>query len=83
MQRKLLPFMILFAAVLCVLIILPMSWLVYYSFVDRTGSFTLGNFVRRQTTARPIVAPRTGLRRRLAPGLEFIGRAVTVVGVPT
>jgi iron(III) transport system permease protein len=38
------PILILFAAVLCVLIVLPMSWLVYYSLVDRTGAFTLGNF---------------------------------------
>jgi iron(III) transport system permease protein len=38
------PILLLFAAVLCVLIVLPMSWLVYYSFVDRTGAFTLGNF---------------------------------------
>lgn len=35
-----------FAAVLVVLIVLPMSWLVYYSFVDKNGAFTLGNFVR-------------------------------------
>src|SRR5215469_15288552 len=38
------PILILFAAVLCVLIILPMSWLIYYSLVDRTGAFTLANF---------------------------------------
>jgi iron(III) transport system permease protein len=38
------PILIVFAAVLCVLIILPMSWLFYYSFVDRTGAFTLANF---------------------------------------
>jgi iron(III) transport system permease protein len=38
------PILILFAAVLCVLIILPMSWLLYYSLVDRTGAFTLANF---------------------------------------
>ena len=38
------PILILFAAVLIVLIVLPMSWLLYYSFVDRTGAFTLGNF---------------------------------------
>jgi iron(III) transport system permease protein len=40
------PILILFAAVLCALIILPMSWLVYYSLVDRTGAFTLENFQR-------------------------------------
>src|SRR5213593_4642967 len=39
------PVLVLFAALLCMLIIMPMSWLVYYSFVDRAGSFTLGNFV--------------------------------------
>jgi iron(III) transport system permease protein len=39
------PVLFLFAAALCVLIVLPMSWLVYYAFVDRAGSFTLGNFV--------------------------------------
>jgi len=43
------PVLILFAAVLCVLIILPMTWLVYYSFVDRDGTFTLENFVRLAT----------------------------------
>src|SRR3954447_8511221 len=40
------PILILFAAVLCALIILPMSWLVYYSLVDRSGAFTLENFQR-------------------------------------
>src|ERR1700739_507892 len=34
----------LFAAVLVMLIVLPMSWLVYYSFVNKDGAFTLGNF---------------------------------------
>ena len=38
------PVLILFAALLCVLIILPMTWLVYFSFVDRAGRFTLENF---------------------------------------
>src|SRR6266498_6166631 len=38
------PILILFAALLCVLIILPMSWLVYYSRVDRSGAVTLDNF---------------------------------------
>src|SRR5438105_5506676 len=40
------PILLLFAALLCVLIILPMSWLVYYSLVDRDGAFTLENFGR-------------------------------------
>src|SRR5262249_28307121 len=38
------PVLILFAIVLVVLIVLPMSWLVYYSLVDRNGAFTLNNF---------------------------------------
>src|SRR6516165_8676841 len=38
------PILILFAAVFCVLIILPISWLIYYSLVDRRGAFTLNNF---------------------------------------
>src|SRR5215831_7875593 len=38
------PILILFAALLCVLIVLPMSWLIYYSLVDRSGAFPLGNF---------------------------------------
>src|SRR6266850_5257932 len=43
------PILFLFAALLCVLIILPMSWLVYYSLVDRDGTFTLENFGRLAT----------------------------------
>jgi len=39
-----LPVLIAFAALLCVLIVLPMSWLVYYSVVDKAGHFTLDNF---------------------------------------
>jgi iron(III) transport system permease protein len=35
-----------FAVVLCLLIILPMSWLVFYAFTDDTGGITLKNFVR-------------------------------------
>src|SRR5258705_7117123 len=38
------PVLIVFAAVLWVLILLPMSWLFYYSLVDRSGAFTLNNF---------------------------------------
>jgi iron(III) transport system permease protein len=33
-----------FALALCLLIVLPMSWLVYYGFSDKDGAFTLGNF---------------------------------------
>ena len=42
------PVLIGFAALLCVLIILPMSWLVYYSFTDH-GTFTLANFAKLVT----------------------------------
>jgi iron(III) transport system permease protein len=34
-----------FALALCLLIVLPMSWLVYYGFTDKSGAFTLQNFV--------------------------------------
>jgi iron(III) transport system permease protein len=34
-----------FALALCLLIVLPMSWLVYYSFTDKDGAFTLRNFL--------------------------------------
>src|SRR5262249_51286848 len=38
------PLLFLFAALLCALILLPMSWLVYYSLTDRNGAFPLANF---------------------------------------
>jgi iron(III) transport system permease protein len=50
------PILMLFAAVLIVLIVLPMSWLLYYSFVDRTGAFTLDNF-RKLVTDQSFVDP--------------------------
>ncbi len=40
-----------FAAVLVLLIVLPMSWLVYYAFVDKSGAFTLANFAKLFTDA--------------------------------
>ena len=43
------PVLIVFAGVLCLLVVLPMSWLVYYSLVDRSGAFTLGNFATLAT----------------------------------
>jgi iron(III) transport system permease protein len=33
-----------FALALCLLIVLPMSWLVYYGFTDKDGAFSLQNF---------------------------------------
>src|SRR3954468_11099042 len=41
----------IFAALLCVLVILPMTWLAIYAFTDRTRSFTLANFQRLFTDA--------------------------------
>jgi iron(III) transport system permease protein len=38
------PILYTFAVILCGLIVLPVSWLLYYSVVDKTGAFTLGNF---------------------------------------
>jgi iron(III) transport system permease protein len=38
------PVLVTFAAVLIVMIVLPLGWLAYYSVVDRTGAFTLANF---------------------------------------
>jgi iron(III) transport system permease protein len=40
------PLFILLAAVLCVLVILPLFWLGYYALTDKAGSPTLSNFVR-------------------------------------
>ncbi|HET7848212.1 MAG TPA: iron ABC transporter permease [Pseudolabrys sp.] len=40
------PILLVFAAILCVLIVLPISWLVYYAFTDAKGGFTVGNFHR-------------------------------------
>ncbi|MGC1465450.1 MAG: iron ABC transporter permease [Pseudolabrys sp.] len=40
------PVLFVFAAILCVLIVLPISWLAYYAFTDPKGAFTLGNFGR-------------------------------------
>src|SRR5438105_1667631 len=33
-----------FALALCLLIVLPMSWLIYYGFTDKNGAFSLQNF---------------------------------------
>ncbi|HXX25800.1 MAG TPA: iron ABC transporter permease [Pseudolabrys sp.] len=43
------PVMLLFAVVLVVLVVLPLSWLVYYAFTDKKGAFTLANFPRLVT----------------------------------
>jgi iron(III) transport system permease protein len=45
------PVLALFVLVLCGLIVLPLSWLVYYAFTDKAGALTLGNFHRLVTDA--------------------------------
>lgn len=40
------PVLYVFAAVLCVLIVLPLSWLFVYSLTDQKGALTLANFYR-------------------------------------
>ncbi|MGH6682365.1 MAG: ABC transporter permease, partial [Pseudolabrys sp.] len=40
------PLLLAFALVLCVLIVMPLSWLVYYALTDKNGAFTFGNFHR-------------------------------------
>ena len=41
------PVLLLFAALLCVLIVMPLAWLAVYAFADnKTGAFTLLNFKR-------------------------------------
>ena len=40
------PVLLLFAAVLCVLIVMPLAWLVYYAFTTKAGAFTVANFQR-------------------------------------
>jgi len=41
-----------FAAVLCVLIVLPLSWLFIYSLTDQKGALTLQNFIRLFSESR-------------------------------
>src|SRR5450755_2034584 len=40
------PVLYAFAGILCVLIVLPLSWLFFYSFTDGKGHVTLANFYR-------------------------------------
>ena len=52
------PAFVLLVAVLAVLVVLPLSWLLYYSLVDKDGAFTLANFaalVNDATLRRPFV----------------------------
>jgi len=50
------PVLYAFAALLCVLVVLPLSWLVYYSLVTPQGAFTLDNF-RQLLTEPAFVGP--------------------------
>ncbi len=45
------PVLLLFAAVLCLLVVMPLGWLVVYAFTDKAGAFTLANFPRLVTDA--------------------------------
>jgi iron(III) transport system permease protein len=45
------PVMIAFAALMCVLVLLPLSWLAVYAFTDQARQFTLQNFVTLFTDA--------------------------------
>jgi iron(III) transport system permease protein len=52
------PILLAFAAALCLLIVLPLSWLVYFSFRDHAGGLTVDNFVQLvtdQTFLDPLV----------------------------
>jgi iron(III) transport system permease protein len=45
------PVLLLFAAVLCLLVVMPLGWLVIYAFSDKAGGLTLANFPRLVTDA--------------------------------
>jgi iron(III) transport system permease protein len=40
------PVLLAFAVILCALIVMPLSWLVYYAFTTKAGAFTFENFQR-------------------------------------
>jgi iron(III) transport system permease protein len=44
-----LPVLGVLALVLCILVLLPLGWLLWYGFTDKTGAPTLANFVRLAT----------------------------------
>jgi iron(III) transport system permease protein len=52
------PAFFLLAAILAVLVVLPLSWLLYASLIDKNGAFTLANFaalVNDVTLRRPFI----------------------------
>src|SRR3954469_12058456 len=63
-----------FAAILCLLIVLPLSWLFVYSFADRSGHFTLGNF--RQLVSDPSFLDPLATTFILSTAVSFICCAV-------
>src|SRR5262249_58545701 len=86
--RRLIPFDLswpilgLVAAVLVVLIVLPMSWLVYFSLTDKAGGFTLANFVQlfphpvflQPLRPTPVLAARSALISLAVAGpLRWLG----------
>src|SRR5690242_50638 len=78
--RRLIPFDLSWpilgfvAAVLVVLIVLPMSWLVYFSVTDRGGALTFANFVQLFTD--PVFLEPLGTTLLLAVGSAAICCAV-------
>jgi iron(III) transport system permease protein len=71
------PVFVLLALLLCLLVIFPMFWLVYYSLRDTAGHFTLGNFIA-------LVADPTMVRAFWITGLMALGVGLlsTVVATP-
>ena len=61
------PAFVLLVVVLAILVVLPLSWLLYYSLIDKTGAFTFANFTRLATDVT--------MRR---PFLIAIGMALSV-----
>jgi iron(III) transport system permease protein len=45
------PVLLLFGLALCVLIVMPLAWLVAFAFTDKTGAVTLANFGRLMVDA--------------------------------
>jgi iron(III) transport system permease protein len=65
-----LPVLGVLALVLCVLVLLPLGWLLWYGFTDKAGAPTLANFARLATD-----------RSFAGPFLSTIGIALGVAGL--
>ena len=68
------PVFIVIAAILCVLVILPLSWLVYYSFLDESGEATWMNFAALVTD--PTMRRAFALAAGMALGVGLLSCAV-------